>query len=147
MTTLYNCVEQKIISEHDKAWGKWVTIAEYHIGFHFCQPWTGIWGYSGHRLTKIGQVKILPAWYCGMSQSASHLKLISWTLHLTQHTSMVHSVTRSEYNRVPLGCARMGAFQHLQICSNCPNAIMSTKSAQPASQINVSNTLWNPCHK
>ena len=57
ITTLYYCGEQKNISEYIKPWGGWATTANGYIRFHFCQPRTESWGYSGHKLTKTRQLK------------------------------------------------------------------------------------------
>ncbi|MCI4377646.1 hypothetical protein PGIGA_G00205760 [Pangasianodon gigas] len=34
-----------------------------HIRFHSCQPRTGIWEYSGHRLSETGQGKCDESWF------------------------------------------------------------------------------------
>ncbi len=60
------------------------------------------------------------------------------------------TVTRSQYNRAPLGCGGTGDSQNLnRNCSNqiCRNCVMLSCQYGPKSLRNVSNTLLYLCHK
>ncbi len=57
-----------------------------------------------------------------MSQSSNHLRLVSWTWQWVHFTQMASTVTRSQSNRAPLGCAGTRFTSWMcsrQICSNC----------------------------
>ncbi len=47
-----------------------------------------------------------------MSQSSNHLRLVSWTWQWVHFTQMASTVTRSQYNRAPLGCGGTGDSHH-----------------------------------
>lgn len=57
-------------------------------------------------------IRLLPAWWCTMSQSKSHPTLVSWTWQWIQYTSVATPVTWSESNRAPWGCDWIGDWQH-----------------------------------
>ncbi len=63
ITTRYNQDLQNTISErttqHIEPWSRWATAAEDHTGCRSCQLRTAHGGYNLHRLTKIGQRKIV----------------------------------------------------------------------------------------
>ncbi len=83
-----------------------------------------------------------------MSQSSNHLRLVSWTWQWVHFTQMVSTVTRSQSNRVPLGCGGTGDSHHgcacRQICSDC---VMISCQCGPKSLRSVFNTLLNLCHE
>ncbi len=89
----------------------------------------------------------IPLWFHFISQSSNHLRLVSWTqwVHFTQ---MASTVTRSQSNRAPLGCAGTGDSHHgcavdkfIFVC------VMLSCQYGPKSLRNVSSTLLNLCHK
>ena len=47
-----------------------------------------------------------------MSQNSNHLKLVSWTWQWVYCTPMASTVTRSQFNRAPLGCGGTGDSHH-----------------------------------
>ncbi len=60
-TTRYNQGMQNtsLNTQHVEPWSRWATAAEDHTGCRSCQLRTGNRGYNSHRLTKIGQQKIV----------------------------------------------------------------------------------------
>lgn len=60
ITTLYNFGDQKSITgtRPVKPSGGWAATAEDHISFYYCYSRTGVWGFSGHRLTDTGKLEI-----------------------------------------------------------------------------------------